>query len=101
MNEDERSAKLTAEIGVDYLELCKRAPVPEPAALAAGIAAVLAGERTSFATEYPHPSRENDRWFGMTVVPLRRAEGGAVVAYTDITERKRAELASRGSRRWE
>jgi signal transduction histidine kinase/integral membrane sensor domain MASE1 len=98
VNENEKSAKLTAEIGVDYVELCSSAPVAEPAALAAGIAAVLAGERTSFAMEYPHPSREDDRWFGMTVVPLRRAEGGAVVACTDITGRKRAELEALRSR---
>ena len=34
----------------------------------------------------------------MSVVPLDRAEGGAVVSLTDITERKQAELDAQRSR---
>ena len=33
-----------------------------------------------------------DRWFALTVVPLRRGERGAVISHTDVTSRREAEL---------
>jgi signal transduction histidine kinase/integral membrane sensor domain MASE1 len=38
-----------------------------------------------------------ERWYSTLVVPLRRAEGGAVVSHTEITERKRAEAEAQRS----
>ena len=38
------------------------------------------------------------RWFAMSMVPLNRPEGGAVVSHTDVTERKRAEMDAQRSR---
>jgi signal transduction histidine kinase/integral membrane sensor domain MASE1 len=65
---------------------------------AAGILAVLRGARAEFAIEYATRGAVGDAWFAMSVVPLHRPEGGAVVACTDITQRKRAELDAQRSR---
>jgi len=60
--------------------------------------------------EYSCSAPVGERWFALSVVPLKRPEGGAVVSHTEVTERKRAEVqaersrrswrTSRGSRRW-
>jgi len=88
----------TIGAGVDYLDACRRAIAhPDDWADQAlnGIGSVLAGSRTRFVLEYP-PDRPTDkRRFQMTVVPLKRAEGGAVIAHRDVTEQKRAEEALR------
>jgi PAS domain S-box-containing protein len=82
-----------APVGADYLDLCRRrGGDPAMARAAAGIAAVLAGSEVVFRMEYEHSSLSEARWFEMSVVPLRRPEGGAVVAHHDITRRKRAEI---------
>ena len=64
----------------------------------AGIEAVLDGSRPEFALEYASRTAAGERWFAMSVVPLSRSEGGAVVSHTDITERKRAEMEAQRSR---
>lgn len=64
----------------------------------AGIETVLDGSRTAFAVEYPFRAEANERWLAMSVVPLDRPEGGAVVSCTEVTERKRAELEAQRSR---
>ena len=56
-----------------------------------GIRAVLDGTRPVFMMEYRCDAPEVERWFEMTVVPLVRAGGGAVVSHANITSRKRAE----------
>src|SRR5437879_12567210 len=53
---------------------------------------------TGVALEYSGSGPTTDRGFAMSVVPLNRPEGGAVVSHTDITERKRAELEVQRSR---
>src|SRR3989441_5573159 len=65
---------------------------------AAGIAAVLARERDSFAYEYTARDSTAERWYSMVVVPLNQPDGGAVVSHTDVTERKRAEVNAQRSR---
>ncbi|HKO60116.1 MAG TPA: PAS domain S-box protein [Pyrinomonadaceae bacterium] len=86
--------------GLNYLEVCRKAAAAgdqlAQRALA-GIKAVCEGTSESFRLEYPCHSPVRQRWFLMLVTPLKRREGGAVVAHNDITERKRAEEALRDS----
>jgi signal transduction histidine kinase len=56
-----------------------------------GIKSVLDGSEQIFTMEYPCSSPTEERWFIMTVVPLQRPEGGAVVTHTNITRRLLAE----------
>jgi signal transduction histidine kinase len=65
---------------------------------AAGIADVLRDKRSEFAIEYSHRGAGSPQWFVMSVVPLDRMEGGAVVSCTEVTERKRAELDAQRTR---
>lgn len=79
-------------VGANYLEVCGRIAGGNPimAEGLAGIEAVLQGEQ-QFEMEAPYQSFERQEWFSLSVTPLRTSEGGAVVTYTDITMRKRAE----------
>ncbi|HNP73093.1 MAG TPA: PAS domain S-box protein, partial [Kouleothrix sp.] len=83
------------DVGANYLAICRvsgDAGSREAADAYAGISAVLKGEQSSFTLEYPCHSPDMERWFSMTATPLATPQGGAVVAHTDITERKRADL---------
>jgi signal transduction histidine kinase len=71
---------------------------PHAAEAAAGIREVLGGQRAGFVLEYPRRIIAVEQWFLMSVVPLERPEGGAVVSCTEITEQKRAELEAQQSR---
>jgi signal transduction histidine kinase len=64
-----------------------------------GIDAVLSGRQTEFHLDYPIGAPGVDRWVSVTVSPLERPEGGAVILYLDITSRKRAELEAEHLRR--
>ena len=84
-------------IGRNYLHFCDTAGgegVTEAQRVAAGIRAVLAGERKHFSVEYASRSLLGPGWFLLTVTPLT-ADGrqGVVVMHLDITERRRAEEA--------
>jgi signal transduction histidine kinase/integral membrane sensor domain MASE1 len=63
-----------------------------------GVRSVIDGKSPEFAIEYPRPSPTGERWFAMAVLPLNREEGGAVVALTDVTERRRVELEAQQTR---
>ncbi len=85
-------------IGQNYLEVCRDAAgrgEPHAADAVAGIESVLTGAQAWFSLEY---ASADERWYAMSVVPLHRPEGGAVVSNTDVTERKRAELEAQRSR---
>lgn len=56
-----------------------------------GIRAVLHGETTSFTLDYVVTLPQERRWFVLSVVPLQRPQGGAVLSHTDVTDRRRAE----------
>jgi signal transduction histidine kinase/integral membrane sensor domain MASE1 len=90
-----------AGLGISYLDACRQA-AGAGAAYAReavdGISAVLDRSQPSFVLEYSQGAPLDDRWFTMSVVPLNRPEGGAVISHTDITERKRAELEAQRSR---
>ena len=51
-----------------------------------------------FTQEYAHGSGQQERWFSVTIVPLQRPGGGVVMTHSDVTERRRAELAAQKSR---
>ncbi|HYS07628.1 MAG TPA: MASE1 domain-containing protein [Myxococcales bacterium] len=90
-----------AEVGADYLELCREAVrqgTLHAAEMLSGTREVLDGSRLTFSFEYPPPAAKAERWFSVSVVPLNRPEGGAVVSHTDVTERKRAEVQAQRSR---
>ena len=59
---------------------------------------MLSGSRTGFAFEYSSITPAGQLWVAMSVVPLSRPEGGAVVSRTDVTERKRAEIQAERAR---
>ncbi|MCX8107392.1 MAG: PAS domain S-box protein, partial [Verrucomicrobiae bacterium] len=82
-------------VGVNYLEVCRRAAKNgEPVAEAAlsGIQAVLGGKQKEFSLEYHGEGEDSPLWAVLYVNALKRPEGGAVVTHVDITKRKEAEL---------
>ena len=88
-------------VGASYLDIWRRAVgtgVPHAGAALAGIEAVLGRSETGFALEYPCAGSDVERWVALSVVPLNRPEGGAVVSHTDVSERKLAELEAQHSR---
>jgi PAS domain S-box-containing protein len=102
-SENEATSLSSVGVGVNYLDVCRRVSGTAGAEYAqqsmSGIRAVLDGTRETFAMEYNCPSPTEDRWFLMTVAPLKRPEGGAVVSHTNITERKHADEIVRQSRK--
>ncbi|HKA60773.1 MAG TPA: ATP-binding protein [Methylomirabilota bacterium] len=64
-----------------------------------GIDSVLTGAQTEFHLDYPIGAPGVDRWVSVTVSPLKRPEGGAVILYLDITSQKRAEMEAEHLRR--
>jgi PAS domain S-box-containing protein len=93
-----------SDVGSNYLAVCGASvgdavgdAVDGGLDAAAGIAAVLAGNLPRFALEYACHAPHEQRWFHMSVTPLRLASGGAVVVHGDVTERHLAALAARAS----
>ncbi|HVK08523.1 MAG TPA: response regulator, partial [Gemmataceae bacterium] len=85
-------------VGANYLDVCGRAAglhQDEAPAAAAGIRAVLAGERDVFALEYPCHWLATPRWFTLQATPLGPDRRGVVVSHLDITGRMLAEEALR------
>jgi signal transduction histidine kinase/integral membrane sensor domain MASE1 len=89
------------EVGAQFLEVCRqtaRECKPHPSEVLAGIDEVLKGAGKGFGFEYFCAAPNGDRWFAVSVVPLNRPEGGAVVSHTEVTERKHAEVQAERSR---
>ena len=81
-------------IGVNYLEVCSRAS--DSGDLSArealdGLRNVLEQRIPSFSIEYACPSPERSRWYLMQVVQAEPEAGVAIVAHTDITQRRQSE----------
>jgi signal transduction histidine kinase/integral membrane sensor domain MASE1 len=97
--------RMTWNTGIDtgnnYLDVCRaeasRGNQPAIEA-AAGIEAVLERAQPASSFEYVAGAPGKERWFAVSVVPLNRPEGGAVLSQTDVTERKFAELEAQRSR---
>jgi signal transduction histidine kinase len=88
------------EAGSSYLDACEaaaRAGVPDANDALLMITLACRGERSGRLVEYRCDVEGLERWFLMTVEPLRRADGGAVVTHSDITELKLNEIALRES----
>jgi PAS domain S-box-containing protein len=85
--------------GTNYLAVCDAVVGPdgaEAAAFAAGIRAVLSGERSDFALEYHCPAPDLQRWFMGRVTRLAASSPPhAVIAHDDITPRKEIEAVLR------
>jgi C4-dicarboxylate-specific signal transduction histidine kinase len=82
-------------IGTNYLDTCKRSidgQHEEAEAALNGIKGVLEGQAGIFQMEYSCNSPDENRWFLMTVTPLRTPAGGAVITHNDITQRKESEM---------
>jgi PAS domain S-box-containing protein len=64
-----------------------------------GIDAVLAGTHAEFRLDYAYPTRSEERWASVSILPLQRPEGGAVIYRQDITAQQRARLEAERLRR--
>jgi two-component system, LuxR family, sensor kinase FixL len=87
-------------IGASYLEACRHAATagdPDARRVLEAVQAVLAGEGPS-QLEYACQTPGGERWFELTVDPLRRPEGGALVTHVDVTRRHQAEGEARRQR---
>jgi phosphoserine phosphatase RsbU/P len=73
-------------VGLNYLDICEGGNGDEFALAARqGVLDILAGRRASFTMQYPCHAPDEERWYLLTVRPLPRNEGGAVVIHTDVT----------------
>ncbi len=82
-------------VGLDYFAVCREgrmAGCPQGPRAEAGIARVLRRELPIFTLDYAGHSADDSRWFTLTVTPLEG--GGAVIAHSDITERRRVEMSA-------
>lgn len=82
-------------IGVNYVEAWKAAHSSgdrDAGLVSNGIASVLERKLPEFKLEYSCPGLPRPTWFEITVQPLSRAEGGALITQVDITRRRETEL---------
>lgn len=85
-------------VGGNYFEFFRQSAAngAEPAQAALeGILSVAGGAGEQFQMEYPCGSPSEKRWFWMRVVPFRMYQGGVIVTFIDITDRKLGETALR------
>jgi PAS domain S-box-containing protein len=64
-----------------------------------GLDAVLAGTQVEFRIEYPFSARTGERWVSLSVLPLQRPEGGAVIYHQDVTSQRRSQMEAERLRR--
>jgi C4-dicarboxylate-specific signal transduction histidine kinase len=89
--EDELPRALAgAFVGKNFLELC-RAAGGASSHIARGLEEVVVGNKTSLVMEHGYETPDGPRWVEMRAESLCSERQGAVVATTDITERKKAE----------
>lgn len=96
------SAATAMGIGSSYVETCRRAQGLDAAIarqMQVGLRAVLERVRERFTLDYPYDVQGERRWFTMVVTPMRAPWKGAVVAHTDVTERRATEEALRAPAR--
>ena len=80
-------------IGADYIDVCRDAVDagdPDAPRVLEAVCTVLAGG-TPRQVEYAFRTPGGERWYEMTVEPLRRPEAGVLVTHVDVTRRRQAE----------
>lgn len=83
-------------VGVSYLDVCRKAAADgDEVAVQTleGILSVLEGRAKEFKLEYPCHAPDRERWFAMHALHAPPEVGGAIIAHTDITERRALETA--------
>jgi diguanylate cyclase (GGDEF)-like protein len=89
------SPSTSAYVGTNYLSACQAA-IQQGDSTAQlvyqGIRAMMDGSQSQFSLEYPCHSPTQQRWFTITVAPLKKSSQGFVVTHQNITERKQIEL---------
>lgn len=81
---------------INYLDVCRdstKSYGPQTQDAVAGIRSVLNGSTAAFTLDYQPPLSSERRWFVLSVLPLKRQQGGAILVHLDITDRRRAEDA--------
>ena len=94
-------SEFSGEPDASYLDVWAAAATGGSATARAGfdgIKSVLDGDAPGYSLEYCSDGRGDTAWWMMSVVPLKRPEGGAVITHTNITARKRAEMEAQQSR---
>lgn len=85
-------------VGASYVEVCQQAlRQADPFAKAAvdGLQSVLSGKQKRFSLEYPCDAPDSSRWFMMEILVPASSGSGAIIAHTEISERRKAEEALR------
>ena len=91
-----QSVVVNVSEGANYLEVCDAGTDQDSIAFAAGLRAVIGGERQKYSIEYPCHSATEQLWFMARVT--RFASGGlirVIVEHENITARKATELQLR------
>lgn len=80
-------------VGMNYLDSCRTDVEYNGIAntVCQNLKRLLNGEIKDFSIEYPCHSETEKRWFLLNATALQTPEGGAVIAHTNITDRKQAE----------
>ena len=86
-------------VGQNYLTICERAGTfeEETKKIAENLRALLKGEKPGFSFEYPCHAPGKERWYLLQASAMQDAEGGAVIAHINITDRKKAEVNLKNS----
>ncbi len=80
-------------IGANYIDVCRDAVEtgdPDAPRVLEAVCTVLAGGAPR-QVEYAFQASSGERWYEMTVEPLRRPEEGVLVTHVDVTRRRQAE----------
>jgi len=88
----------TLRVGENLLDHCVDAAVTDSLIanrLGSCVSDVIAGRSPQHRIEYAAHAARGITWSEVTIEPLRRSEGGAVLVWTDITYRKQAEAKER------
>ncbi len=88
-----------AWVGANYLETCSRNAergAGDLGVVHGGLAQVLGGDRVSFEHQF---RGFDDRWYGVLAERLDPPEGGALIAYSDLANRRVAEQRAEEGRR--
>jgi len=86
------------QIGDDFLQHCRETAalgVSAATQLGTSIGEVIAGQAAHHRIEFAAHSARGIAWFEVTIEPLRRSDGGAVLVWSDATHRKQAEANER------